>query len=643
MLVLLLAGPLGAQEPVYEVRAQGDLRAGFGEADITPDWPVRLAYGRPEPTTGVYDRTMVKALLLEVDTVTTVLLEYDVIGIRRADAELIKAEIGRATGLDPRHVIVAATHNHSYARTNDERIRSLLASRGVDAVRQAQAGIFDARIGVGKTRAREDLNLNRAELDGLANPLLYVMRVEDAAGHLRGLMYNYGSHATIFTEWADVGQTGPDWPGYVSKYVQSRVELDLLYERYDAKDDRPTRPFVMYSGGAAGDQQPRRSDVMLAGRQAPPKKVFMEKLAAEVLGLLEDVETERRVELAFRSRAVELPRKNGGRHETVLQALVLNDAVLATIPGELGVDLAYQFEAGSPLEKNVLLTNADDYIGYIVPEHLALEAVTYQAKGVGFAPHYGVQIIDEALRLIDPAHADTPPLDPARLLGRISGTVDYGGDKVIAVGVRRIPDGPNYGGGFWGQRTLADEHGRWEIDDLAPGIFYVYVAEADPGNPGPERMKSGYRDLRLLTYGRPATVEAGRETRNVNFALPADLLETDVTGLELVERSVSLDGSTLAGAFRVEGALAADETVQVGLHPADLTYRKLERFLARPVLQTRAGPDGAFRFESVPPGRYRIVALLDVNRNQLVEPKVDVVSRLAGSPVVTVPAALEVP
>lgn len=649
-LACLLAQPLQAgtllpakpadheRDPVYEVRAEGTVRVGFGEADITPDWPVVLSYGQSDPTVGFYDRALVHALLLEVGQVRTLLLEFDVIGVRSGDAEIIREEIARATGLDPRHIIVGATHNHSYARTHGERVRDFMAGRAVDAVRQAQASLADARIGIGKLNAREDLNLNRAELEGLANPLLYVLRVDDADGNLRGVLFNYGTHATIFTEWAQVGQTGPDWPGYVRQYVQSRKALDLMYERYQGKNDVATDPFIMFAGGAAGDQQPRRSDLELRGERTPPKKVFMEKLGDEVLRLVDRVETTSHVDLAFRSTEVQLAREGGGQQEVKLRSLVLNDAVLATIPGELGVDLAYQFEAASPFEKNMLITNADGYIGYIVPEHLALEQVTYQAKGVSFEPNYGVRIIDESLRLVDPDHPYTPPLNPDDLLGGISGTVDYDGENVIAIGVRRIPGAPNYGGGFWGQRTVADADGRWRIQGLAPGTFYIYIAEADPANPAPTGNKTGYSDLRTLAYGIPVTVHAGRETRNLRFRLPTDMLETAVTALEMEPEDLSVDGHTVTGHLAIEGELAADETIHVGLYPADLTYRSLERYLATPEIRTRAEPDGSFRFESAPPGRYRVVAVLDVNRNDLVERRgIDVISSLGDSPVLEVP------
>ena len=77
--------------------------------------------------------------------------------------------------------------------------------------------------------------------------------------------------------------------------------------------------------------------------------------------------------------------------------------------------------------------------------------------------------------------------------------------------------------------------------------------------------------------------------------------------------------------------------MEVGLYPADRTYRKIERYLAHPAVRTRADREGRFRFDSAPPGRYRVVAVLDVNRNDLVERRIDVMSRLGDSPVLEVP------
>ena len=645
--LLLLVGGVRAQSsadqgeastPVYAAEAEGMVRVGFGQVSIQPREPAVLSYGADTPTTAAYDSVSVHALLLEVADLQVMLLEFDVIGIGRRSAERIRTAVAEKTGLDPRHLIVAATHNHSYTRAYKDDITRLMARQGAEAAQAALRSAFPAQVGVGETQAREDLNLNRAELDGPVNAALYVLRVEDRqTGALRGLMYNYGTHPTIFTEWGqNQSQFGPDWPGYVSEYVQARKRLDLLYERYAHKRAVDASPFVMFAQGAGGDQQPRRSDVTTwRGEERAPKQVFMEDLAEEVLRALEGIPASARAEMAFRSTPVRLCTQGGETREVLVQALTLNDAAFVTVPGELGVALAERLRAASPFEKNVLITNANDYIGYIVREPLAREKVTYQAKGVRFDPHYGAQLMDAGLKLLDPDYQPLGPRGPASVSASLSGTVDYDGENVVAVGVKRIPAPPNYAGGFWGRRTVVGPDGRFEIDSLAAGTLYLYAVEADPQQPAPRRMKSGYRDLDTLMYGQPVQMEEGEAVENVRVQLGNQRTHTDVSSLSLRTETLSVEGQRVRGRLRVEGT--PEQAIRVSLYPAELRYRKLETLMARPVAWAAAGDDGRFEIDEVPPGRYRLGAWLDVNANDLPERGIDVITSPQASPVVEVP------
>lgn len=624
----------------YTEQAQGSLRVGLAQADITPTWPVEMLYGADQEVTSAYDRTWAKVMILEASGTRFAIIEYDVIGIRKETSEYIKGKLEKRTSLKRENIIVAGTHNHSYTSTDHEKTRRFITKKTISAVSEAEEEMFDARIGIKKTHAREDLNLNRAELRGEANSRLYVMKIEDSEGHLRGIHYNYGSHPTIFTEWGSTqGQIGPEWPGYVNRYIQMRKKLDLLYKRYQQKIDVDANPWVMFSEGAAGDQQPRRSDIQILGERKPDRKVFAEKLAWEVLHLTEKIETTPNVTLKMSSSTVELARRDGGMYRTLVQSLVINNSVLSTIPGELDVELARMFMKASPYENNLFITLSDDVVGYIVPDHLAIERVTYQSKGVEFRPSYGEHIIRESLRLIDTDPGPLTQPDPAQRLGGLSGTVNYTGDHTVAVGVKRMPSGPNYAGGFWGRRAVIDRDGNWEIDSLSPGSFFLYAVEADPDRPAPTRLKSGYEDLRDLIVGYPVEVQPNETTQDIDFTIPSDYAQTDVEGLSLDSASLNAEGYSLFGRINVEGQLSENERITVGVYPAQLTYRALVAYLRDPVMTTRASPDGSFSFESLPPGRYRVATYVDVNQNGLVEP-VDVTTSPTASPVVVIRAGM---
>jgi len=87
-------------EQVYTEEAEGHLRVGLGEADITPTWPVQLPYGADSKTSESYGKTKVKALLLEVSGKKFVILGYDLIGIGQ-QCEVVCEPMGRCFDTRP--------------------------------------------------------------------------------------------------------------------------------------------------------------------------------------------------------------------------------------------------------------------------------------------------------------------------------------------------------------------------------------------------------------------------------------------------------------------------------------------------------------------------------------------------------------
>jgi len=95
---------------------KGDLRCGFGVADITPRKPCELAgYGPDLGRTWdeVLDPLFVRVLVLERGDVRLVIGSFDVLGLTPAWVRRLKREITRTTGIGPGQVFLAAIHTHS--------------------------------------------------------------------------------------------------------------------------------------------------------------------------------------------------------------------------------------------------------------------------------------------------------------------------------------------------------------------------------------------------------------------------------------------------------------------------------------------------------------------------------------------------
>ena len=624
---------------VFSESAEGKLKVGFASVNIDPTWPVVLPYGKQEEVLKFYGGPCwAKALVLQVGELKVAWVELDVIGLTFGPACEIRERIASEAGIGPEYIILGTTHNHAYPRVYDK-VKDWVAERSALAVRRALDDMFEARIGVGHRVLRSDLVNNREKIDGPSITDLYVFRIDDMDGRMKGVVFDFPAHAVMLTKsWSPekLGMIGPDWPGYVREYIELRTKLDRLWEVYLKGRDVPTEVFTMFAQGACGDQVGlgQGSTVHeLEGELRPWKEVFVKTVARNVMEMLPEIETTSDVKMTFRWKTVKLsfdeelrrkyPQKDWWKRPeaTLLQALILNDTAILVFPGELVAELGLKCRENSGFEKTVIVGYANDAVGYIVSEGEALEALTYASTGSIFGPRRGRTIVTEAIRLVNPGYRPDPPFDP-KTFGSIAGRVHYDGKFRLVVGVMDLPRRPGYGVHAWGRRAMVGEDGSYRIERLLPGRKFLYVAETEKDSPELERWE---KDKKILTYGRLAVVRPGRTTY-VDFYIKEP--ETDVKALKL--GSVEVEGNTIAGRLIIEGKLGSEERIVGGLYPFGVPYRNDFLRLQSPAVRTEVGPSGEFAFHAVPPGRYQVGFFLDVNDNGLAEPGIDLVVRPSG-------------
>jgi hypothetical protein len=95
-------------------------------------------------------------------------------------------------------------------------------------------------------------------------------------------------------------------------------------------------------------------------------------------------------------------------------------------------------------------------------------------------------------------------------------------------------------------------------------------------------------------------------------------------------------GNSVSGSLRIEGKVGEGEQIEVGVYPAKLRYRSLLTFLQDPLLKVRARDNGHFQINSLPPGRYRLAAKIDVNDNDIPEKKIDLLIPPRESPILQI-------
>src|SRR2546430_2294881 len=110
-LLVLCILALAATAPARAGDPPRVLRAGFGEADVTPDVngkPVYLAgFGKGRKATSVHDPLVARAVVLYDGNVKVALASVDVVGLFREPVLRVRQQLPGFT-----YVLVSSTHNH---------------------------------------------------------------------------------------------------------------------------------------------------------------------------------------------------------------------------------------------------------------------------------------------------------------------------------------------------------------------------------------------------------------------------------------------------------------------------------------------------------------------------------------------------
>lgn len=141
-------------------------RAGAAVGDITPELGSMIVGGfNPTPAKHVHDPLQVRALVLDDGAQRVAIVICDNIGLPREVCDEAKRLTRERSGLQPSHVLIAATHTHSGATAGTETsigpnngrgpediatYRRFIATRVADTIQRAINQLEPARIGWGR-------------------------------------------------------------------------------------------------------------------------------------------------------------------------------------------------------------------------------------------------------------------------------------------------------------------------------------------------------------------------------------------------------------------------------------------------------------------------------------------------------------
>lgn len=391
-------------------------KAGVSKTDITPYenmWMAGFAV-RDKPSEGKMHALWAKAVVLEDRTGNRcVLVSTDLLGFTKEIAENIKSEIKRKLGLSKGQILLNSSHTHSgpvlrdalvdiYPFGKEDSVKvdeysKWLENKIIALVVDAASSLEEVTVesGIGVTRFQVNRRNNSAahlaqlhELKGPNDHAVPVIRIKDASGGLKVLLFGYACHPTVLDgyEWSG------DYPGF------AQLELEKLYPGSVA----------MFFQGAGGDQNP------LPRHSRPLARQYGKELAAAVERVLEeDTMRELAPEIQTAYQEVPLPLaaapteaallemidqnrdgtyfrrwalrtlerlRNGESLETTypypIQAWTLGDQLIMGLGGELVVSYALKLKELFGWETFVL-AYCNDVMGYI-PSNVILKEGGYE-------------------------------------------------------------------------------------------------------------------------------------------------------------------------------------------------------------------------------------------------------------------------
>ncbi len=271
-LSLLFLKPSVAEDLAFKV--------GFAKRDITPQAATPMwGYGARHAmlSEGTADPLMAKAVVIEAGNERLAIVGMDIgRGPTPAMMEQIRKSVAEQAGIG--HVMIAGSHTHhgpvielmdregfGKGRFDDavayaKRLPELL----IEAIVEAKNNAVPARVGVAKKNFELNRNRQTKRSPKSTDPMLAVIRFDDAAGKPIVVVANFAAHpVTMDTK---VLKFSADYPGALQNRVEESLQTNCVFMQ-----------------GAAGDMSPNRGE--LDGQQ------YGKLLGDHVVALAESIET----------------------------------------------------------------------------------------------------------------------------------------------------------------------------------------------------------------------------------------------------------------------------------------------------------------------------------------------------------------
>ena len=416
------------------------MRAGFAEVDITPPPGTRkIGWIKVIISDHVLDPLFARAAVFESDGTRLGVVQLDTLCTTASLTARIREAIGTAHGFPGEHVLVSATHNHagpaiatrSEVECEDAYVQALIAGIA-DAFGAALANMRPAELGF-ERRFEFSVARNRRVLmrdgtvkthgrfsdpealcfEGPIDPEVAVLGVRSAEGVLLGALVNFACHPT---HHGPTGALSGGWPGALAQEMKKRGCPVTLFLQGAAGNIHTSDPATGEDRGmeevgrmladraaAALDGMAFTGDIRLACHSRvidlPLREPTDEQVRGTAFGAQRFVDPtiyDRLIpQLVERYR--ECPTE-----PAEIQALFLDDTVIAAVPAEYFVEYALRIKQAAWPKRAMVVACANGMLGYVPTR----EAFTHGGYETTFgtpsrmAPEAGDLLADAVIQLI---------------------------------------------------------------------------------------------------------------------------------------------------------------------------------------------------------------------------------------------------
>jgi hypothetical protein len=396
-------------------------RASVVKIDITPDKPQWLLGYDPRQSTGVHDHLYHRIVAMDDGKTQFFLISSDICLYSPSVYDEVASALEAEMGIKPLQVWWTTTHTHSapevgvpglgeaflgnrYNHDHNTEYTAWVKKSLMEGIKEAQARLERARLGVGWGMAMANINRRARDLegpaflglnpDGPADRQIGLIRLEKSDGKLLALIANYAMHGTVL---------GPqnllisgDAPGIVADYVEQKLGAPMLYMNGAAGNLAPIYSvYPNFESGHLGQFRVLLGDKIIAANDLIGRTTSDVRLSVGE----QILETPRKTNMGWASDLDKYIRTTTAGETVVrlpIRFLQINDDVaIWAAPLELFCEIAMRVRNLSPFPYTFYFGYCNGWLGYM-PTKAEFAHGGYEPR----VSPYTVQAEDDVVRAV---------------------------------------------------------------------------------------------------------------------------------------------------------------------------------------------------------------------------------------------------